>query len=223
MPVSRVAGLPMRPNSARDIPDDATVASSSSVLTQSHSGENVSEIISGAHQRIKKLQSELDGCLGEINILRRDRDSLQIAVEELQGIIDSSVVNGSGMLRSDDNKQTIRKNNNVVGVSGRAGSPMGHGYGTDVAGLLHELQEKTKEFEQEKRALYREMANTNRDKERALKLLICVIGKERVGKTLLENAGQSDILQVLIDTFGATSIDSTGSKKTLPSRDKSHI
>ncbi len=51
------------------------------------------------------------------------------------------------------------------------------------------------------------MQKTKKDKDKAIKIIIQLIGKERVASFLNQNAGSMDILDKLLETFGQ---DGTG-------------
>ena len=59
------------------------------------------------------------------------------------------------------------------------------------------------------------MAKTKKDKDKAIRLIIQLIGKDRVSAFLNQHAGSADILDKLLDAFGAAPTINNG---TSPSK-----
>jgi len=188
------------PSPPPGVPSSSSVAGDMLSVSPTLAHESATVALAGAQRRIKQMQSELEACFDEIHLLRRDREALKVAVEELQDIIDT---------RNEQAGMGHASRGSLEGVEEEPGDT------TEV--VSRALTDQRKKHDSEKRAIYGELAKANKEKEKALKLLICVIGKERVGKVLLNHAGKTDILEVLISTFGNMSMDSNGVKTRVKS------
>jgi hypothetical protein len=126
---------------------------------------------------------ELDRLAKENLRIRKERDSLQIACEELQRL-------------------TIETPQTSSSSSMSYNSPLGKQLKQAPETGTDELLNYVTQLENKNKVLEGQLFKTHKEKEKALKLVMAIIGPERVAEHLRRNAGRENILDSLITAFG---------------------
>ena len=124
---------------------------------------------------------------------------LKIVIEELQTIVNNYELSLA--------KQGFEMNSESSNMRPRVQRQESSGSADDSEqpsdeDQIQELQHTVSQLQLESFKIKDSLTRARKDKEKALKLLICIVGKERMGRILLNHAGNADILDTLVETFG---------------------
>ncbi len=126
--------------------------------------------------RETELENELAVCAEKIATQRNINRSLELTVKQLQ----------SRLTQAEAEKVMIGRTSESLGEDGESGD-----------GLKHAKRSRERELEEA-------LIKAKQEKDRAVKVLITVLGKQRVAAFLSKHAGSPDILDTLCAHFSAT-------------------
>ena len=147
------------------------------------------------HIREAELENELEECYKNVHRLKQDKSLLELSVQELQ-----SQLTKLGSSRTQDLSSSQKGLNDIFS---RNKTPVKGSMGIQAS--QSSIEDALKLGEREKK-LELMLTKTKEEKDKAVRLIIEIIGKEKIASFLHRNAGSEDILDKMLQTFGGTNI-----------------
>lgn len=141
--------------------------------------------VEGSHARELSLEKDLDEAHKRIVDLRTDKASLENSVKELQHRLTLEQARNGGLKGG-------------VGGSGAGAAAAALGSGTANPSLSAALLRGEREKELENQLL-----RAKSDKDKAVRVIINLVGKDRMVEFLNRHAGSPDILDAMVETFAS--------------------
>ena len=132
-----------------------------------------------------QLERDLEEAHKRIIDLRADKASLESSVKELQTRLTQE-----------------QSRNGTSSSSNSSNSKSNHTNASSMAAALRDAQQRG-EREKELQTL---LIRTKTDKDKAIKVIINLIGKEKMSAFLNQHAGSTDILDAMVNTFGSDTL-----------------
>jgi len=164
----------------------------------------VKEGTSGSLSREVALERELNEASEKINKLKAEKEQLDASVQELQRRLTE--------LESTATATSTRRQSVMSIVDGSVHSRDNSGRG----GASNSMEAALRRGEREKQ-MEMLLQKAKRDKDKAIRIIVQLIGKEKINSFLNHNAGAADILDKLLDTFGSNN-KNDGSNLMSPTR-----